>query len=77
MLHSCSKGHLALAPWPVYRGRVPTESVLLIDDDAPARAYLERQLTEDSFAVLSAAEIRDAYALAESESPDVVLLGAR
>ena len=53
-----------------------TESVLLIDDDAPARAYLERQLTEDGFDVLAAAETRDAFALAEAEDPDVVLLGA-
>ena len=54
-----------------------TESVLLIDDDAPARDYLERQLVEDGFAVLAAAETGDAFALAEAENPDVVLLGAR
>lgn len=55
---------------------MPAESVLLIHDDAPARAYLERQLAEDGFAVLAAAETRDAFALAEAEDPDVVLLGA-
>ena len=52
-----------------------SESVLLIDDDAPPRAYLERQLAEDGFAVLAAAETRDAFVLAETENPDVVLLG--
>ncbi|MGI9657575.1 MAG: response regulator transcription factor, partial [Gaiellaceae bacterium] len=52
------------------------ESVLLIDDDAPARAYLERQLAEDGFSVLAAEATGDAFALAETENPDVVLLGA-
>ena len=43
-----------------------TESVLLIDTDAPDRAYLERQLEADGFAVLAAAETREAFELIES-----------
>lgn len=53
-----------------------SESVLLIHDDTPPRAYLERQLKEDGFSVLAADETGDAFALVETENPDVVLLGA-
>jgi len=52
-----------------------TESVLIIDTDAPDRTYLERQLEADGFAVLAAAETREAFELAETADPDVVLLG--
>lgn len=54
---------------------MPTKSVLLIETDAPPRAYLQRQLQEDGFAVTASAETPEAFELVESTDPDVVLLG--
>jgi DNA-binding response OmpR family regulator len=50
------------------------EAVLLVEDEAPARAYLEQQLTDDGFEVVSADRAGRALDLLEQGDPDLVLL---
>ena len=50
------------------------ESVLLVDDEPTARSYLEQQLSDDGFAVLSADQGRRALDLLERSHADLVLL---
>lgn len=50
------------------------EAVLLVEDEAPARAFLERHLTEDGFEVVSADRAGRALELLERSDPDLVLL---
>lgn len=52
------------------------EAVLVIEREAPVRAFLEQQLTDDGFEVLSAEEGRTALELVEAAHPDLVLLDA-
>ena len=52
------------------------EAVLVVEREAPIRAFLEQQLTDDGFEVLSAEEGRQALELVESAGPDLVLLDA-
>jgi DNA-binding response OmpR family regulator len=52
------------------------EAVLVVEQEAPVRSFLERQLTDDGFAVLFAEEGRTALDLLEREQPDLVLLDA-
>lgn len=50
------------------------ESVLLVEDEATSRTYLEQQLTDDGFDVLSADRGARALELLERRDPDLVLL---
>lgn len=50
------------------------ESVLLVEDEPAARAYLERQLTDDGFDVVSADRAVQALEVLERRDPDLVLL---
>ncbi len=52
------------------------EAVLLIEDEAPTRAFLEQQLTEDGFDVVSADRGGRALELLEQGAPDLVVLEA-
>ena len=52
------------------------EAVLVVEREAPVRAFLEQQLTDDGFEVLSADQARDALELVERAQPDLVLLDA-
>ncbi|MBD0316988.1 MAG: response regulator transcription factor [Thermoleophilia bacterium] len=52
------------------------EAVLVVEQEAPTRAFLEQQLTDDGFEVLSAEEGRKALELVERAQPDLVLLDA-
>lgn len=50
------------------------EAVLLVEVEAPARAFLEQQLSEDGFDVVSADRGGRALELLERTAPDLVLL---
>ena len=52
------------------------EAVLLVEQEAPTREHLSRQLADDGFEVLAAGRAVAALALVESERPDLVLLDA-
>src|SRR5688572_13515498 len=52
------------------------ESVLLDEDEAGARSFLEQQLADDGFAVVSADRGGRAIELVEDSAPDLVLLDA-
>src|SRR5918997_7143513 len=52
------------------------EAVLVVEQQEPVRAFLEQQLTDDGFEVLSADAARKAYELVEQARPDLVLLDA-
>jgi DNA-binding response OmpR family regulator len=49
-------------------------AVLLVEDEAPARAFLEQQLAEDGFDVVAVQEGARALDLLERTDPDLVLL---
>jgi DNA-binding response OmpR family regulator len=51
-------------------------TVLLVENESPVRAFLERQLTDDGFEVLSTGRAGDALELVERSRPDLVLLDA-
>ena len=51
-------------------------TVLLVEHEGPVRAYLEEQLSEDGFEVLSADRSVQVLDLAEEVKPDLVLLDA-
>ena len=51
-------------------------TVLLVEHEGPVRAYLEQQLSEDGFEVLSADRCVEVLDLAEEVKPDLVLLDA-
>lgn len=53
---------------------MPGESVLLVEDEPEARTFLEQQLTDDGFAVLSTDRGYAALDLVERAAPDLVLL---
>ena len=55
---------------------VMSSTVLLVENEAPVRAYLEQQLVDDGFEVLSACRAGDALELVEQACPDLVLLDA-
>ena len=50
--------------------------MLVVENEAPVRAFLEQQLTDDGFDVLSAARVVEALELVETASPALVLLDA-
>jgi DNA-binding response OmpR family regulator len=50
------------------------EAVLVVEQEAPVRAFLEQQLPDDGFEVLSATESRRALDRVERARPDLVLL---
>ncbi len=52
------------------------EAVLVVEREARVRTFLEQQLTEDGFEVLSAEQARQALELVERARPDLVLLDA-
>jgi DNA-binding response OmpR family regulator len=52
------------------------EAVLLVEQEAPMRDHLSRQLSDDGFTVLAAGRAATALELVESERPDLVLLDA-
>ena len=52
------------------------EAVLVVEQEEPVRAFLEQQLSDDGFEVLSAEEGRKALELLERARPDLVLLDA-
>jgi DNA-binding response OmpR family regulator len=52
------------------------ESVLLVEDEADPRSFLEQQLSDDGFSVFSAELGRQALELVERAAPDLVLLDA-
>lgn len=52
------------------------EAVLLIENEAPTRAFLEQQLTEDGFDVVSADRGGRGLELLEQGDPDLVVLEA-
>src|SRR5512145_369176 len=52
------------------------EAVLLVEEEAPTRAHLSRQLADDGFHVLAADRAAEALELVETERPDLVLLDA-
>jgi DNA-binding response OmpR family regulator len=67
--------------WPRPRrgstfGAMAGEAVLVVEREEPVRAFLEQQLTDDGFEVLSAEEARTALELVERARPDLVLLDA-
>jgi DNA-binding response OmpR family regulator len=49
-------------------------AVLLVEDEAPAREFLEQQLADDGFDVLAVEEGARALDLLERAAPDLVLL---
>ena len=55
---------------------MPREAVLVVEREEPVRAFLEQQLTDDGFEVLSADRARRALELVEAARPDLVLLDA-
>ncbi len=52
------------------------EAVLVVEKEPQTRSFLEQQLTDDGFEVLSAEEGRKALELVENARPDLVLLDA-
>jgi DNA-binding response OmpR family regulator len=52
------------------------EAVLVVEKEPQIRSFLEQQLTDDGFEVLSAEEGRMALELVENARPDLVLLDA-
>ena len=52
------------------------EAVLVVEQEEPVRTFLEQQLSDDGFEVLSAEEGRKALELLERARPDLVLLDA-
>jgi len=52
------------------------EAVLLVEEEAPMREHLSRQLADDGFEVVAADRAAEALELVESERPDLVLLDA-
>jgi len=52
------------------------EAVLVVENEAPARAYLAQQLADDGFEVLSAERGGEALELAAAVRPDLILLDA-
>jgi DNA-binding response OmpR family regulator len=52
------------------------EAVLVVEQEAPVRSFLEQQLADDGFSVLTTEEGRTALDLVEREAPDLVLLDA-
>jgi len=55
---------------------MPNEAVLVVEQEEPVRSYLEQQLSDDGYEVLSADAARKAFDLVEREQPDLVLLDA-
>lgn len=53
---------------------MPGEQVLVVEGEAPVRAFLEQQLADDGFEVLAAEAARPALDLVERARPDLVLL---
>src|SRR5918994_3239597 len=51
-------------------------TIVLVENEPATRSFLEQQLTDDGFDVLSAARAGDALALVENASPSLVLLDA-
>jgi DNA-binding response OmpR family regulator len=52
------------------------EAVLVVEQEPGTRAFLEQQLTDDGFEVVSAEQARKALELVERARPDLVLLDA-
>ncbi len=52
------------------------EAVLVVEQEERTRAFLEQQLTDDGFEVVSAEQARKAFELVERAQPDLVLLDA-
>jgi DNA-binding response OmpR family regulator len=52
------------------------EAVLVVEKEEPTRSFLEQQLSDDGFEVLSADRARRALELVEAAQPDLVLLDA-
>ena len=52
----------------------PRKKVLIADDEADLRAFIEAALEDDGYAFLTAANGEDALALARAEHPDLVIL---
>ena len=52
------------------------EAVLVVEEEAPTREHLSRQLVDDGFQVYVADRAVEALALVETERPDLVLLDA-
>ena len=50
------------------------EAVLVVEQEAPVRAFLEQQLSDDGFEVLSAEEGRTRARSGRAGAPDLVLL---
>jgi hypothetical protein len=55
-------------------GPAPVKTILLVDDDASVRETLTRVLEAEGYLVRSAANGPDAIRIADSDSPDLVLL---
>jgi DNA-binding response OmpR family regulator len=51
-------------------------TIVLVENEPATRSFLEQQLTDDGFDVLSAARMGDALELVETASPALVLLDA-
>jgi DNA-binding response OmpR family regulator len=51
-------------------------TIVLVENEPATRSFLEQQLTDDGFDVLSAARVNDALELVETASPALVLLDA-
>jgi signal transduction histidine kinase/DNA-binding response OmpR family regulator len=64
----------APTPAPVPRGREDAPLVLVVDDEADARALMVRTLTAEGYRTLEAAEGRSALALAREHRPDAITL---
>jgi CheY-like chemotaxis protein len=50
------------------------KKVLIVDDDEDLLQVLGKRLTTEGYSVITAANGRDAIALAESQAPDIILL---
>src|SRR5687767_9893714 len=51
-----------------------TARILVVDDDAPARAALEAMLAPEGYVVLAAASGKEAMAIVAQHAPDLMLL---
>ena len=70
------KGHLVAGSGWLYGRFMAGEAVLVVEREAPVRSFLEQQLTDDGYEVLSTERAHQALELVEEARPDLVLLDA-
>jgi len=50
------------------------KTILVVDDETNLRIFYEKELSEEGYRVVTAADAKEALALVESDRPDLVLL---